>query len=331
MIKSLIGALMVSVLSAPQPKIDIPIDYDTGITITNTTNEPIILNQSAGTFPAYYYQSATKTNYKIHNPNFDIVGTQYAYTYGTPYTLSTPNTKYAMVDSGLDMTMITLPHRPFYINVININNYRNFDTAEIKIYCDYSMFNSNYEKNITIYTSNNNQMIDYLNNPNWNIANNNFYRDVKQQLDNDLYTEELLNMHTDDNYISIDSDETDILNTAGNKYIVILCYITTDDLTANSSITYNPTQALGQITAQSSYSNSYEESPTINTTNYEVIDLPNLMFTILTMPFSFISQAFNLRLFTGTPYALNISDLFLAVIATFALIFIIKLIISKAG
>ena len=64
---------------------------------------------------------------------------------------------------------------------------------------------------------------------------------------------------------------------------------------------------------------------------YEVIDLPSLMFSILTMPFSFISQAFNLTLFPGTPYSINISNLFLAVIGVMIFVFVIKLFLSKGG
>ena len=66
--------------------------------------------------------------------------------------------------------------------------------------------------------------------------------------------------------------------------------------------------------------------------NYEVIDLPGLMWVILTLPFSFISTAFNLTLFPGTPYQVNISQLFLVVIGLLIFIWIIKKLIgSKMG
>ena len=63
---------------------------------------------------------------------------------------------------------------------------------------------------------------------------------------------------------------------------------------------------------------------TIDNKDVEVIDLPGLLFTILTMPFSFISTAFNLTIFPGTPYQLNISNLVMTLIASLLLIFIIK-------
>lgn len=56
----------------------------------------------------------------------------------------------------------------------------------------------------------------------------------------------------------------------------------------------------------------------------EVIDLPTLMFTVLTMPFTFISTAFNLTLFPGTQYQINIGNVFLVFIAILSIVFIIN-------
>lgn len=63
------------------------------------------------------------------------------------------------------------------------------------------------------------------------------------------------------------------------------------------------------------------------TTAYEVVDIPGLCFDILTMPFSFMSQAFNFTLFPGTPYSINISNLLLTIIAILIFAFIIKLLV----
>lgn len=65
-------------------------------------------------------------------------------------------------------------------------------------------------------------------------------------------------------------------------------------------------------------------SVNVPTNNYEIVDIPNVMYTILTMPFSFISTAFNLTVFPGTPYALNFGNLFLTIIAVFILLWLIK-------
>lgn len=64
---------------------------------------------------------------------------------------------------------------------------------------------------------------------------------------------------------------------------------------------------------------------------YEVIDLPGLMYEIIGMPFAFVSQAFNLTLFPGTPYQLNIANLFLSIIAVFVFIWIMGLFIKMKG
>ena len=60
----------------------------------------------------------------------------------------------------------------------------------------------------------------------------------------------------------------------------------------------------------------------------EIIDIPGLMFTILTLPFSFISQGFNLTIFPNTPYQINFSNLFLTIISVFMILWIIKRILK---
>lgn len=63
---------------------------------------------------------------------------------------------------------------------------------------------------------------------------------------------------------------------------------------------------------------------TSSTTTTEIVDIPGLMFTILGMPFAWLSTAFNLTVFPGTPYAVNISHIFFAIIGALILIYIIK-------
>lgn len=64
--------------------------------------------------------------------------------------------------------------------------------------------------------------------------------------------------------------------------------------------------------------------------NEEIVDIPGLMFTILSLPFSFISQAFDLTIFPGTPYQVNFSNIFLGFIAIAMLLWVLKLIIGQA-
>lgn len=62
----------------------------------------------------------------------------------------------------------------------------------------------------------------------------------------------------------------------------------------------------------------------------EIVDIPSLMFTILGLPFSFISQAFDLTIFPGTPYQVNFSNIFLGFIAIAMLLWVLKLILGQA-
>ena len=66
----------------------------------------------------------------------------------------------------------------------------------------------------------------------------------------------------------------------------------------------------------------------INNSTIEVVDIGGLMFDIVGMPFYFISTAFNLTLFPGTPYQINISSLFLSLIAVLVFIFLLRLLLK---
>lgn len=68
-------------------------------------------------------------------------------------------------------------------------------------------------------------------------------------------------------------------------------------------------------------------APTTEVTQ-QVVDLPSMLWEILTMPFAFMSTAFNITLFEGTQYAINISNLFLTIFAILVFIFIMGLIIK---
>lgn len=68
-----------------------------------------------------------------------------------------------------------------------------------------------------------------------------------------------------------------------------------------------------------------------STTTTEIIDIPNLLWTILTMPFAFFSTAFNLTLFPNTAYQVNIGNVILSILAILILVFIIKLVIKQLG
>lgn len=75
------------------------------------------------------------------------------------------------------------------------------------------------------------------------------------------------------------------------------------------------------------------DNPNGETDKYygEIIDLPSLIFTIITLPFTFINTAFNLTLFQGTPYQINFANIISLIIGGLILIYIIKLIMQLKG
>lgn len=68
-----------------------------------------------------------------------------------------------------------------------------------------------------------------------------------------------------------------------------------------------------------------------NQPTYEVIDIPNIMFTVISMPFTFMSKAFNVTLFPNTPYSINIANILLSIVGALTFIFIIKIVVKMTG
>lgn len=91
--------------------------------------------------------------------------------------------------------------------------------------------------------------------------------------------------------------------------------------TMNTTIIPNMLQTLAPV--YTSATAFYEWSFTTDQ-NYEAIDIPGLAFTIIGMPFAWISTAFNLTIFPGTPYQVNFSSLFLGLIGILIFVFILR-------
>lgn len=62
-------------------------------------------------------------------------------------------------------------------------------------------------------------------------------------------------------------------------------------------------------------------------TNREVVDIWGLAFSMITLPFTFFSTAFNLTIFEGTPYAFNFSWFLVSVLCVLVLITLIRLVL----
>ena len=119
---------------------------------------------------------------------------------------------------------------------------------------------------------------------------------------------------SNDQYFQTDNDYTTPPITANNSINVVMVSVYQITNTTMSSID-------GYINPLTLNING---NATIPSVNYEVVDIPNLMFTIISLPFSFISNAFNLTIFPNTPYQLNFTNLFMTILAAFILTWLIR-------
>lgn len=96
----------------------------------------------------------------------------------------------------------------------------------------------------------------------------------------------------------------------------------------NQSVTLKQSVENGQTSFNGEHGATLNYKYYINNPTYEVIDLPNVMLSILTMPFTFFSQAFNLTLFPNTPYAINVGHTILIIVGVIGSIYLIKYLVS---
>ena len=171
-----------------------------------------------------------------------------------------------------------------------------------------------------------------------NYSNSNLYDNMRNILRNstDVTQKELdytdyLEMENEGSINSVIS--TNYTNNNTNTYYQTMYYIQIGALYATNSD--NVPLSYSEVSLQTpklALSNSTTFSfdiidgytPGGNTGNYEVIDLPNVMYTILTMPFSFVSQAFNLTIFPGTPYEVNIGNIILLILTILIVLFLVS-------
>ncbi len=107
------------------------------------------------------------------------------------------------------------------------------------------------------------------------------------------------------------------LMTQNYSYIVEELIIDYDDELVNTPIPMDLTYYPSKMEANIVYRHPEAQAT-------EVVDIPGLLFQILGMPFAWISTAFNFTIFPNTPYAVNISHIFMAIIIGGIAIFIIK-------
>lgn len=149
---------------------------------------------------------------------------------------------------------------------------------------------------------------------------------ISDHWEDDIYTMEMYSSYNEvDRDIKTDSQgdtnsfTAQNLQTSSNRIYYYVMY--------NGLTSQNHEQFTGTARLQNGYIENtldFNYTVLVDTENYEVIDLGGLMFEILGMPFTFISTAFNLTLFAGTPYQIVVSDILFAVIGALMIIFIIR-------
>lgn len=122
--------------------------------------------------------------------------------------------------------------------------------------------------------------------------------------------------------------EFDIENNNNNATTNTTFYLVSGFMHIPETITFSEYSTQNIIETSNYYTMQeiYYMSPEVS---MEVIDIPSIMFEVLGMPFSFISQAFNLTIFPNTPYSINFSNIFLAVISILILLLIVRIIIGR--
>lgn len=282
-------------------------------TRTNYYNELFNYNNN------YYYLNISKYNTLKSNNYVSIRETTYTQTaISRNETLNT----YALESEALYNNET---YKTSILTITEITTYRGITNNEISYTLDITNneINQYPELQANIYQRKTTDLIsDYINLINFNQPN----------LPNTLYTE--LTNTTANNQLKylIDATidhSTEItseiqLNNIWKTYIFTYAYwseeqaylTTTEDNATNDLFTIDKGEILG-IT------------PEIG--DYEVIDIPNLMLTIITLPFAFISQAFNITLFPNTPYSINVGGLFIGILSIFIVIWLVKIIIKLLG
>lgn len=118
-----------------------------------------------------------------------------------------------------------------------------------------------------------------------------------------------------------------IINNSRSTFYILQEYLYEIDTSPDSKTPNNP-NGTNELWTHLEF-NLTTEIPVEEPTDYEVVDIGGIMFDILTMPFTFVSRAFNITLFPNTPYQINLSGLFLSIFAALVFIWIMKRFIKK--
>lgn len=259
------------------------------------------------------------------------------YNYYTKATDQTQFNEYVDIKLTQYSAIIEIDAEPEYniymLYVLQINPYFRIESTSIDF--EFVVSTPLAEENLyisdlytNIYTTDQN-LSQYMDLYNW-INDDTFYDNVNQHIKEDVGSQNINTIHEnnqDDWQTSVDHEKfygANNINITTNTYLVFYAkgYIMSGWAVSQATGTKNwhvdSTQIDGTLVP-------VQQQPTI-----EVVDIAGLMFQILSMPFAFISQAFNLTLFPNTPYEFNVSNFFLGIIGVALLLWIVKIILGRA-
>lgn len=293
----------------------------TGVAITpgisniqpNNATQPIQITESANGY------ISTNINF-YQNESYDqdnkLIGNYYYIKYLNNNPLNINGNTFNLI--GYQYTHIDVGSETAYqiIDYYIETSFNNFTFNEIELifnglYNNYGPYQPYYEEYSFSYLNEDNASIEYL-------------------FNNDTYTIQALdNARNVNTFIEFDGSDQDVLQATadlkGNEQAKHYRWRTRWNIDFDyENEEFNP---YSFITATSDIYTSIKVNYTytrIVDMNYSVIDIPGLMFTILGMPFAWLSTAFDLTIFPGTPYAINLSHIFFAVIGALILIVILK-------
>lgn len=182
-------------------------------------------------------------------------------------------------------------------------------------------------KNATLYNT-----FNSLTNTKWTIIQNPYFEDrqVNMSLEFTSNKKTFLNIKSDANLTYIDYTEYKGINNPTEDIRVYSNNMWNREAYKTIIISGgNSAETLGAQSRLISNATGVEFTPIPSGTGYDIEDgnftsLQSLIFKILTMPFTFIAQAFNVTLWPNTAWEFNIGNFILAIIAISAVLFIIK-------
>ena len=239
-----------------------------------------------------------------------------------------------LYDDNPTQMLIVIQITPYNYNVeteettrlhLNLNDIYDVNLDDLTLISGYYLKGNIYQSTETTWAN-------YLGQQLTQNTTRNVINDIRNINNGYYYKNEISNHEIGTDYRTITEDIEYTPNKTNYIIINYIPYIEIEEsnisaYTSNKPIEYKTETAPGRPTIQ-----PYIEFNGINIIpegTYEVVDIPGMMFQIIGMPFAFISTAFNLTIFPGTPYQLNISNLILAILAVLLFTWILSMVVKR--